>query len=46
MQLQNFLPQRRARDSRKGPPAENDRRPERGLEALDHPGAARLGEGS
>ena len=39
-----FLPQRRAQDSRKGPPAENDRRPEGGLEALDNPEAARVGE--
>ena len=29
MQLQNFYHRKRARDSRKGPPAENDRRPER-----------------
>ena len=39
-----FLPQRRAQDGRKGSPAENDRRPARGLEALNHPEAARVGE--
>ena len=39
-----FLPQRRAHYSRKGPPAENDRRPERGPGALDYPEAARVGE--
>ena len=39
-----FLPQRRAHDSRKGPPAVNDRRPEGGPEALDYPEAARIGE--
>ena len=39
-----FLPQKLAHDSKKGPSAENDRRPERGPEALDDPEAARVGE--
>ena len=44
MQPHEFLQQKRSQDSRKGPPAENDRRPEGGLEALNDPKAARVGE--
>ena len=39
-----ILPQKLTHDSKKWPPAENDRRPEGGPEALDNPEAARVGE--
>ena len=39
-----FLPQRRAKGSRKGSQTENDRRPEGGLEALNEQEAIRAGE--
>ena len=43
MQLPDFYHKDGTRHT-KGPPADNDRRPERGPEALDYPEAARVGE--
>ena len=43
MQLQIFTTKTGTRHT-KGSPAENDRRPDRGPEALDYPEATRVGE--